>query len=328
MTNKSRLQVGVIGVGALGRHHARLYAQNPQAEVVGIFDVQKAAAEKVGAEFGLPVFADWRALAEKCQALSVAVPATLHGQTVLPLLEMGRHVLVEKPLAATLEEAEKMVETARARNLVLGVGHVERFNPATDFLMRQSGEIRYISARRQAPYPPPRVGLPPRGTEVSVILDLMIHDLDLILALMRSEVANVEVFGSALASPSADFAAARIEFIDGRCADVTASRLASTPLRQLQVVQDERFWELNYAAPEGALTEIVSGSPQTRQLEFPARNALADELDDFLTAVRVTEATGRLTSPRIPGIDGLQALKLALAIEYAAETRNAQEHER
>ena len=134
MENPEKIKVGVIGVGALGRHHARLYAENPGAEVVGIFDVQKESAQKVGAEFNLKVFDTWEELAEKCDALSVAVPANYHCSTTLPLLAMGKHVLVEKPIAAKVEEAEQMVAAAKANNVVFGVGHVERFNPAMSFL--------------------------------------------------------------------------------------------------------------------------------------------------------------------------------------------------
>ena len=181
MENLPKLKVGVIGVGALGRHHARLYAQSPNADVVGIYDVQRETATAVGSEFNLKVFHDWRELAEQCDALSVAVPANYHASSTLPLLEMGKHVLVEKPIAASVPEAEAMVESARRHNCVFGVGHVERFNPAMDFLEKYAHNTRFVEAHRLAKYPPPRPGLPRRGTEVSVVLDLMIHDIDLLL---------------------------------------------------------------------------------------------------------------------------------------------------
>ena len=192
MESDTKLKVGVLGVGALGRHHARLYAQSPNAEMVGIFDVQPETAAKVGAEFNLPVFSDWRSLAEKCDALSVAVPANFHAATTLPLLEMGKHVLVEKPIEASLELAEQMVATARKNNVVLAVGHVERFNPAMDFLEKYAANTRFIEAHRLAQYPPPRPGLPRRGTEVSVVVDLMIHDIDLVLTMVDSDVAGAD----------------------------------------------------------------------------------------------------------------------------------------
>ena len=146
----SKLKVGVIGVGALGRHHARLYAQSPNAEMVGIFDVQSETAKRVGEEFNLKIFSDWRELAEQCDALSVAVPANYHATTTIPLLEMGKHVLVEKPIAASVPEAEAMVEAAKKNNVVLGVGHVERFNPAMDFLEKYAANTRFIEAHRLA----------------------------------------------------------------------------------------------------------------------------------------------------------------------------------
>lgn len=323
MSSENLLKVGVIGTGALGRHHARLYAQSPNAEMVGVFDVQKSSAEKVGAEFGLNVYDSWQALAQDCDALSVAVPATLHAQTVIPLLEMGKHVLVEKPIASSVEDAVKMVEAARKNQVVLAVGHVERFNPATDFLMQQSGNIRYLEARRLAAYPPSRPGLPPRGTEVSVILDLMVHDLDLVLALIDSEVVQLDVNGSAPLSPQEDIATARISFADGRCASVTASRLAHSPLRQLQVFQEDRYFELNYGAPQGVEVSRAESSVAVKNLEFPAKNALADELEDFISAVERTRESGKVCEAKVSGEHGLKVLRLAVDIENASRNYNA-----
>ena len=227
MESDKKLKVGVLGVGALGRHHARLYAQSPNAEMVGIFDVQPETAAKVGAEFNLPVFSDWRQLAEKCDALSVAVPANFHAVTAIPLLEMGKHVLVEKPIEADLALAEKMVETARKNNVVLAVGHVERFNPAMDFLEKYAANTRFIEAHRLAQYPPPRPGLPRRGTEVSVVVDLMIHDIDLVLTMVDSEVEHFDVVGIPVLSKTEDIVNARIKFKNGSCASLTSLDLTS-----------------------------------------------------------------------------------------------------
>ena len=239
MENEKKLKVGVIGVGALGRHHARLYAQSPNAEVVGIFDVQPETAERVGNEFNLKVFPDWRHLAEQCDALSVAVPANFHAVTTLPLLEMGKHVLVEKPIAASVEEAEAMVQCAAKHNVVLAVGHVERFNPAMDFLEKYASNTRFVEAHRLAQYPPPRPGLPRRGTEVSVVLDLMIHDIDLVLRMIPAEVERFDVVGIPVLSKTEDIVNARIKFKNGSCASLTASRVSQEPMRRFRVFQED-----------------------------------------------------------------------------------------
>lgn len=318
MSDMSKIKVGVIGTGALGRHHARLYAQNPKAEVVGIFDVSAESAARVGAEFGLKVFADWRELAAECDALSVAVPATWHAKVAIPLMEMGKHVLVEKPIAATLDEAVEMVECARKNNLVLGVGHTERFSQATDFIDTLPGKVNYIEARRMAAYPPARPGMHRRGTEVSVILDLMIHDLDLVLYLIDSEVEKIDVIGVPVLSDTEDMVSARIKFVNGSCATVTASRLSSTPERVLKVFQEGRCITLDYGKFTGAVAIPKDGEIVEEKVELGEKNALADELDNFINAVRMSKETGKLCCTKVPGSAGLKALKLALDIEAEA----------
>ena len=318
-----KVKVGVIGTGALGRHHARLYAQNPNAEMVGVFDVSAESAAKVGAEFGLDVYRDWRELAAKCDALSVAVPATLHADVTLPLMEMGKHVLVEKPIAAKLDEALAMVNSAREKNLVFGVGHVERFNQATDFMDTLPGKVRYIEARRMAAYPPPRPGMHRRGTEVSVILDLMVHDLDLVLYLIDSEVESIDVIGAPVLSETEDMVSARIRFANGSCATVAASRVSLKPERTVKVVQDERIVELDYGQHTGSITVRKDGEMAQEAVELGEKNALADELNDFIEAVRKTVSTGKLCETKVSGEQGMKALKLALDIEQAARANCA-----
>ena len=322
MTEK--LKVGVLGVGALGRHHARLYRENPKAEVVGIFDVNRETADKVGSEFGLKVFDDWRRLAEQCDALSVAVPATYHAASTLPLLEMGKHVLVEKPLAANLAEGEAMVEAARKHRAVLGVGHVERFNPAMDFLEQYKSKTRFIEAHRLAKYPPPRPGLPRRGTEVSVVLDLMIHDIDLVLTMIHSEVERFDVVGIPVLSGSEDIVNARIKFVNGSCASLTASRVSQEPLRRLRVFQDDAYISMDYGKFCGMVLKRNRLGLARQDVNLSEKNALAAELDDFIDAVNLTRATGEVHPPKVSGEAGLKALKLAVAIEQEARRYNDQ----
>lgn len=318
MSESRKIKVGVIGTGALGRHHARLYAQNPNAEVIGVYDVFPESAARVAAEFGLKAFADWRELAEQCDALSVAVPATLHAEVTLPLMEMGKHILVEKPIASTLDEAVAMVNAARKNNLVFGVGHVERFNQATDFIDTIPGKVRFIEARRMAAYPPARPGMHRRGTEVSVILDLMVHDLDLVLHLIDSEVEKIDVVGCPVLSETEDMANVRIKFKNGSCALVSASRVSTAPERTVKVFQDERCVTLDYGQHTGVIERCQDGEVVAEAVELGEKNALADELNDFIEAVKKSRETGSLCQPKVTGDDGLAALKLALDIETEA----------
>jgi predicted dehydrogenase len=322
MAEYAKLKVGVFGVGALGRHHARLYAQSPNAEVVGIFDVNKETAEKVGAEFGLKVFDDWKELAEQCEAMSVAVPATYHASSTIPLLEMGKHVLVEKPIAASVEEAEAMVAAAQKNNVILGVGHVERFNPAMDFLEKYAANTRFIEAHRLASYPPARPGLPRRGTEVSVVLDLMIHDIDLVLSMVDSEVERFDVSGIPVLSDTEDIVNARIKFKNGSVASLTASRVSQEPMRRFRVFQEDCYLSMDYGQHTGVVLKRNRIGLARKDIALDEKNALAAELEDFIAAVKASQAAGSVVPAKVPGEAGLRALKLATAIEKEVRDYN------
>ena len=324
MEQYEKLKVGVFGVGALGRHHARLYAQSPNAEVVGIFDVNKETAAKVGAEFNLKVFDDWKELAEQCEALSVAVPANYHASSTIPLLEMGKHVLVEKPIAAKIEEAEAMVAAAEKNNVILGVGHVERFNPAMDFLEKYAANTRFIEAHRLALYPPARPGLPRRGTEVSVILDLMIHDIDLVLSMVDSEVEHFDVSGIPVLSDTEDIVNARIKFQNGSVASLTASRVSQEPMRRFRVFQEDSYISMDYGNHSGVVLKKNRIGLARKDVNLDEKNALAAELEDFILAVNRTKETGKLCQTKVSAAAGLKALKLAVAIEAEARRYNQQ----
>lgn len=319
-----KLKVGVIGVGALGRHHARLYAESPNAEVVGIFDVNKETVDKVGAEFNLKVFEKWEDLAAECEALSVAVPANYHAQATIPLLEMGKHVLVEKPIASSIKEAEMMVEAAKKNNVVFGVGHVERFNPAMDFLEKYHAATRFIEAHRLAKYPPPRPGQHRRGTEVSVVLDLMIHDIDLVLTMVKADVERIDVVGIPVLSGTEDIVNARIKFVNGSCASLTASRVSQEPLRRFRVFQDDCYISMDYGNHFGMVLKRNRLGLARKDVDLDDKNALAAELEDFIAAVNKTKETGIVTPTKVPGDQGLRALRMAVAIEREARRYNDQ----
>ena len=319
----SKVKVGVIGVGVLGRHHARLYNLDDNAEVVGIYDVNAEGSAKVGKEFGLKVFDNYIKLAEKCDALSIAVPATRHYETSMPLLKMNKHLLLERPITSEVMDGRRLVEMAKERELVLGVGHVERFNPAMDFLDRHSTETRFIEAHRLCQYPPARAGQHRRGTEVSVVLDLMIHDLDLILTMVDSEVERIDAVGIPVLSKTDDIANVRLKFKNGTAANLTASRVSVDPQRRFRVFLDDCYISMDYANHEAMVLKKNRVGLSRKDISLNEKNALADELSNFVQSVRKTIDTGKVVNPKVSGEDGQKALELAVAISDEIKSYNS-----
>ncbi len=322
MDQGAKVKVGVVGVGALGRHHARLYNLSENAEVVGVYDVSSETAEKVGQEFGLKVFNNVEELAAQCDALSVAVPATKHHETSMPLLKMNKHLLIEKPIAVTVEEAEEIVKEVRKRNLVLAVGHVERFNPAMDFLEKHAANTRFIEAHRLAQYPPARPGQHRRGTEVSVVLDLMIHDLDLILTMVDADIERIDAIGIPVLSKTEDIVSVRIKFVNGSAANITASRVSMESMRRFRVFQENCYISMDYGTHSGVILKKNRVGLAKKEINLDEKNALAAELEDFLMAVKNTMLTGKVVDPKVTGEQGLRALRLAIDITKQIQEYN------
>lgn len=309
-----KLKVGVIGTGVLGKYHTKLYKANPKAELVGIYDVMPAAAQAAAREFETRAFPSIEALAAECDALTIAVPATKHAETALPLIEQGKHLLVEKPIASEVADARNMVDAAAKKGIVLAVGHVERFNPAMDYLETHRTKTLFIEAHRLAKYPPPRPGQLRRGTEVSVVLDLMIHDLDLVLNMVGEEVEKFDAVGVPILSNTEDIANVRLKFKNGAVANVTASRVSAEPMRKFRVFQTDSYTSMDYAKNSGYIYRKGFLGVGKKTLNLCEKNALADEIDNFISAVAATRATGHLVQPKVPGTQGLRALELAVAI--------------
>ncbi len=309
-----KLKVGVIGTGVLGRFHTKLYSENKKVELVGVYDAVPAAAEKVAKEFGTRTFATVDELADRCDALTIAVPATMHYESAMPLIAKGKHILIEKPIASDVPAAREMVAAAKEKGIVFGVGHVERFNPAMDYLERHQTKTLFIEAHRLAKYPPPRPGLPRRGTEVSVVLDLMIHDLDLVLTMVGEEVERFDAVGVPILSNTEDIANVRLKFKNGAVANITASRVSAEPMRKFRVFQTDSYTSMDYATKTGTILRKGFLGVGKKSLNLDDTNALADEIDDFVSAVIATKETGKLVEPRVPGWQGLRALELAVAI--------------
>jgi predicted dehydrogenase len=307
----SKIKVGVVGVGVLGRHHARLYQHIPAAELVGIYDIDLDHARRIAQEFSITAFDVLENLADRVDCMSVAVPTDLHFSVVSILLAAGKHVLVEKPISATLDEGRQLTALAHERRRILQVGHVERYNPIISYLEKKIDRPRFIEAHRLAPYPPPRPGLHPRGTEVGVVLDLMIHDIDIILSLVKSPITSIHSVGIPILSPTEDIANARINFANGCVANLTASRVSQEYLRKIRVFQSQAYLSLDYQEKTGEIISLKGKTLEREPLMIEDGNALRHELEDFIRCVGEALHLGTLPQPKVSAEHALQALEVA-----------------
>lgn len=299
------LRVGVIGVGYLGRFHAQKYIAQPGAALVGVVDTDPARATQVAAECRTEAFIDYRDLFGRVDCVSIAVPTQFHGVVAREFLTRGIDVLVEKPLTATVAEGRELVELAARNGLVLQVGHLERFNPALRSLRDILTAPRFIECHRVAPFVE-------RGTDIDVVRDLMIHDLDVILSLVRSPVTAIEAFGVPVLTPEPDIANARLRFASGCVATVTASRVALKRERKMRLFQPDTYIVVDYGEHRIRICRREPGSlpgglPNLRVEErhVGGEDALEEEIRAFLHAVRDRR------EPVVSGHDGLQALEVA-----------------
>src|SRR5499425_2519937 len=239
MTADAKICVGVVGVGYLGKFHAEKYASSDKAKLIAVVDVDEARAREIAGQCHTEAIHDYRQLFGRVQCVSIAVPTRLHRDIAREFLERGIDVLVEKPLAANIAEGRDLVESARAGNVILQVGHLERYNPAIRKLESVIKEPKFIECHRLAPFVE-------RGTDVDVILDLMIHDLDVILSWVRADVQSVEAVGVPVLSETADIANARLRFTDGCIANITASRVALKRERKIRIFQTDTYVSVDY----------------------------------------------------------------------------------
>ncbi len=320
----SKIKIGVIGVGALGRHHARLYKGIENAEVIGIFDLDEKGLNAVAAEFDLTPYTDMNELADKCDALSIAVPATKHYEVAVDLLKKGKHLLIEKPLATDINHAREIVQVAQEKNLVLGVGHVERFNPAMTYLEEHVSETRFIEVHRLAMYPPPRPGQHRRGVEVGVVLDLMIHDIDLVLTMVKSELAQIDAVGIPVMSETEDIANVRLKFKNGAVANITSSRVSQEPTRRFRVFQSDAYISMDYGKHVGVIAKKGAEGVEQEIVQLDDLNALELELQDFVNCVEKTINTGAVVPAKVSGEQGLKALEVAVKVSEEIVKYNKQ----
>jgi predicted dehydrogenase len=310
------LRVGVVGVGHLGRHHARLLAGASGAKLVAVADVSgeraAAAAEAAGAE----ALTDYRAMIGKVDAVSIAVPTVDHLRVARELLEAGIHVLVEKPMTATLAEAEELLALADRAGRVLAVGHTERFNPAVAAAIPLISAPRFIEVHRMS-------GFPDRSLDIDVVFDVMIHDLDIVLAIDTTDVVSVDAVGVPVLSHKVDIANARLKFASGCTVNLTASRISRDRVRKVRFFQRDSYVSVDYGEQELEAYRIVPRAGQRPAIEGGAvpvakGEPLGRELQDFVDAIR----EGR--PPRVTGRDGYRALVLATRVAEAIQTNEGE----
>jgi predicted dehydrogenase len=313
----NRIRVAVVGTGEFGRNHARVYRELEKAELVGVFDQNQERAATVAAEFKTPVFNSLDELRGRVDAASVAVPTVAHAEVGCRLLEMGLDVLVEKPMAVNLAEADALLHAAKKNGRILQVGHVERFNPAVVAVEPILNRPLFFEVHRLGVFTP-------RSLDVDVIYDLMIHDLDILLALVNEPVTEVKAVGIPVLTDKVDIAHARLEFAGGAVANITASRVSTERVRKMRFFQQHEYISLDYARRDALRIGVKKPGPEPEfgfeKLNAPAVEPLHAELEAFINSVRSRK------EPRTNGTAGRAALELASRVmasiqEHAARVQ-------
>ena len=316
----SRIRIGVIGVGYLGTFHARKYAAMDGVDLVGVADVDPEAARRVAEECRTRAHTDFRELLDDVDAVSVVVPTIHHHQVTRICMEHGVHVLVEKPFTTTLDEADDLIALADSRGLVLQVGHLERFNPAVMAMRPLLNHPLFIEAHRISVFKN-------RGTDVDVVLDLMIHDIDIILSIVDAPLETIHTVGAPVITPLTDIANARLIFANGCTANVTVSRISMDNIRRMRIFQPGRYLSVDFSKKEVMAVRLKRGPLNNEPLPDIAKYGFADqdtlelELNDFIDNIRHQRI------PDVSGREGRRALEVALEVVEQIE-RNRQRVER
>jgi len=306
-----KLKVGVVGVGHLGQHHARFYSQMPGVKLVGVVDINEKRAREVGQRLKVPYYMDSASLFGQVQAVSIAVPTVSHHSVAKQFLEQGIDTLIEKPIASSQQEAKDLIKTASTQGCILQIGHVERFNNGFKVLQGLVKEPKFIECHRLGSFVE-------RGTDVDVVLDLMIHDIDIVLSLERSPLKQISAVGISVLSPHVDIANARLQFESGCVANITASRVSTEKMRRMRVFQEDTYLALNYATQEISCykkekSDRLSphGLPYILKEEIFVEKGepLQSELESFLHCVRWRE------KPMVSGEEGEKSLAVAWRIK-------------
>jgi predicted dehydrogenase len=306
----SNVRVGVVGVGHIGREHARIYSQLPGVEFVGVYDLDAHVAEKVAQRHDVKAFPTAQALAEAVDCATISTPTNTHHEIATLFLEMGKHILVEKPITDNTEQAMALVKLAQAKKLVLQVGHIERFNPALNALEEKLTRPRFIEAHRLSAYPG-------RSTDIGVVLDLMIHDIEVVLHLVRSPIQSIDSVGTAVLSKGEDIANARIRFENGCVANITTSRISFEKVRKIRVFQDDAYLSLDYFDQSGEIYRKIDSRITKEKIKVEKDEPLKLELSAFIECARSSQA------PRVGGAQAAHALAIAMQITEQIAQQNA-----
>jgi predicted dehydrogenase len=313
----SKITTAVVGVGYLGKFHAQKYAQLPDSELVAVVDIDARALDTASSMLGIEGLSDYRDLLGRVDAVSIVVPTGLHYEVARDFLTHGSHVLVEKPMTRTVDEAQALIELARRKGRVLQVGHLERFNTAILDLDRTLDTPLFIESHRLAPYQP-------RGTDVSVVLDLMIHDIDIILNIVHSDLTRIDASGTPVLSDEIDIANARLVFASGCVANVTASRVSLKSERKMRVFQHDAYISIDFqdrvlSVHRKGVAEMFPGVPEihSEQFRYEDGDALKTEIELFLQAI------AEHGKPVVTGEDGKRALMTAIQITEMLTGRRA-----
>lgn len=310
MTENRRLKTAVVGVGSLGRHHARIHralASENKTELIGVCDADETTARRVAGENEVDYFSDWRELLDKTDAVSIATPTETHHQIAVEFLRRGIHVLVEKPIARTLAEADQMIDAAEKSGAKLMVGQLERFNPAIIALRPHVLNPLYFEIHRISPFPN-------RALDVDVVLDVMIHDLDMIAWFVQDEIADIHAVGIPILTDKVDAANVRLEFKRGAVANITASRVGVEKIRKMRFYQQNAYVAVDYVTKYAALTSLAPNSEnplsgiKINRLEIADAEPLRTEIEAFVDAIAADKPAP------VTGADGRLALELALGV--------------
>jgi len=303
MTEK--IKVAVIGVGYLGKFHARIYSQHPDVDLIGVVDTHLDQAQEIASNYSTEPFTDYQQVIDQVDAVSIVVPTTHHFEVAMPFIKAGVNILLEKPIAATVEQAKELVKAADENSLILQIGHLERFNAGIVALSELVDTPRFIEAHRLGEFTV-------RATDVDVVTDLMIHDIDIILSLTKSNVKNVSAVGSKVLTDEIDIANARLEFENGSVANVTASRVSNKKFRRIRVFAPDKYLAVDFNAQNVEVITKTHKLPDQpfaglhrEVLDIQPVQPLDAEIDNFVGAVRGAK------KPAVSGHDGLAALAVA-----------------
>ena len=302
-------KVGVVGVGHLGQYHAEKYSKLPDVELVGVVDINRERALEIANRFGTKSFFDYSSLLDDVDAVSIAVPTQSHYKIARDFLQNGIDVLLEKPIATTVEEADTLIEVAKKKDLILQVGHIERYNPAIVAVEDILNNPLFVESHRLSFFTQ-------RSTDVDVVLDLMIHDIDIILNLVKSEIERIDAVGIPVLSRNVDIANTRITFANGCTANITASRISEKNMRKIRIFQPDAYISIDFASKKVGIYNKVEKSEKgecipeivIRNVEINEKDSLEEEVRSFIDCVITRKP------PQVSGIDGKRALSVALKV--------------